>query len=142
MLTFATCFVYVMCEGHVNFILCFVNVVQFSHWVVSDSLRPHGLQHTRLPCPSPTPGACSNSCPLSRWYHPTILSSVTLFSSCLQSFPASGILIHKRCTETSFIPGLNPTLSWFIILLMCCWIQFGGILLRTFASILVMDIGL
>ena len=54
------------------------------------TLRPHGLQHTRLPGPSPTPGACSNSCPLSRWCHPTISSSVIPFSSCLQSFPASG----------------------------------------------------
>ena len=64
--------------------------VQFSHSVVSDSLRPHGLQHARLPCPSPTPEACSNSHPLSRWCHPTISSSVIPFSSCLQSFPASG----------------------------------------------------
>ena len=62
---------------------------QFSHSVVSDSLRPHGLQHTRPLCPSPTPGDCSNSCPLSRWCHPTISSSVP-FSSCLQSFPALG----------------------------------------------------
>ena len=63
---------------------------QFSHSVVSNSLQPHGLLHARLPCPSPTPGACSNSCPLSRWCHPTISSSVIPFSSCLQSFPASG----------------------------------------------------
>ena len=63
---------------------------QFSHTVVSDSLQPHGLQHARLPCPSPTPRACSNSCPSSWWYHPTISSSVLPFSSCLQSFPASG----------------------------------------------------
>ena len=62
----------------------------FSHSVVSDSLWSHGLQHARLPCPSPTPGACSNSCPLSRWYHPTISSSVVPFSSCLQSFAGSG----------------------------------------------------
>ena len=54
------------------------------------ALWPHGLQHTRLPCPSPTPRACSNSCPLSWWCHPTISSSVVPFSSCLQSFPASG----------------------------------------------------
>ena len=54
--------------------------------VVSDSLRPHGLHHSRLPCPSPSPEACSNSCPLSQWCHPTILSSIVLFSSCLQSF--------------------------------------------------------
>ena len=64
--------------------------VQFSRSVVSDSLRPHGLQHARLPCPSPTPGAYSNSCLLSRWCHPTISSSVVPFSSRLQSFSASG----------------------------------------------------
>ena len=58
--------------------------------VISDSLRPRGLQHTRLPCPSPSPGACSNSRPLSPWCHLTILSSVTPFSSCLPSFSASG----------------------------------------------------
>ena len=57
---------------------------------VSDSLWPHGLQYARLPCPSPTPGVYSNSCPLSRWCYPTISSSVVPFSSCFQSFPASG----------------------------------------------------
>ena len=62
----------------------------FSHLIMSDSLRPHGLQHSRAPCPSPTPRACSNSCPSSQWCHPTISSSVVPFSSCLQSFPASG----------------------------------------------------
>ena len=62
----------------------------FSLSVMSDSLWPHGLQHARLPCPLPTARACSNSCPLSRWCHPTILSSVVHFSSRLQSFPASG----------------------------------------------------
>ena len=64
--------------------------VQFSGSVVSDSLWPHGLQHARPPCPSPTRGVYSNSCPLSQWCHPTISSSVVPFSSCLQSFPASG----------------------------------------------------
>ena len=64
--------------------------VQFSCSVVSNSLRPHGLQHARPPCPSPTPGAYSNSCPLSRWCHPIISSSVVPFSSHLQSSPASG----------------------------------------------------
>ena len=59
---------------------------QISHSVMSNSLGPHGLQHARPPCPSATPGACSNSCPLSQWCHPTISSSVILFSSCLQSF--------------------------------------------------------
>ena len=66
--------------------------VQFSCSVWSDSLRLHGRQHARLPCPSPSPRACSNSCPLSQWYHPTISSSGIPFSSCLQSFPASGSL--------------------------------------------------
>ena len=64
--------------------------VQFNRLVVSNSLRLHGLQHVKIPCPSPTPGACSNSHPLSQWCHPTISSSVIPFSSCLQSFPASG----------------------------------------------------
>ena len=63
--------------------------VQFSRSVMSDPLWPHGLQHARLPCPSPAPGACSNSCPSSRWCHPTISSSVVPIS-CLQSFPALG----------------------------------------------------
>ena len=64
--------------------------VQFSCSLVLDSLQPHGLQHTRLPCPSPTPGAYSNSCPLSQWCHPNVLSSVIPFSSHIQSFPGSG----------------------------------------------------
>ena len=63
--------------------------VQFSCSVVSASLWPHGLQHPRLPCPSPIPRAYSNSCPSSQGCHPTISFSVILFSSCLQSFPAS-----------------------------------------------------
>ena len=64
--------------------------VQFSHSVVSDSLRPNGLQHARSHCPSLTPGACSNSCPSSQWCHPAISSSIIPFFSCLQSFPALG----------------------------------------------------
>ena len=63
--------------------------VQFSSSVVSNSVRPHGLLYVRLPCPSPTPRACSNSCPLSQWCYPTISSSVVPFSSCLQSCSAS-----------------------------------------------------
>ena len=63
---------------------------QISCSVMSDSLRPHELQHARPPCPSPVPGVHSNSCPSSRWCHPTISSSVIPFSSHLQSFPASG----------------------------------------------------
>ena len=63
---------------------------QSAHSVMSDSLRPHKLQYARLPCPSPTPGVHPNPCPLSRWCHPTISSSVVPFSSCPQPFPASG----------------------------------------------------
>ena len=75
----------VTCQG-----LCWLlGISQFSHWVISNSFRPHGLQHTRLPCPSPSPGACSNSCPLSLWCHPTIEFSVTCFS-CPWSFLVSG----------------------------------------------------
>ena len=72
-----------------TFISSFVAVVVQSQ-VMSDSLWPHGLQHTRLPCPSPSPRVCPSSCSLSQWCHPTISSSATLFSFCLQSFPASG----------------------------------------------------
>ena len=63
--------------------------VQFSRSVVSDSLRPHELQHARPPCPSPIPGVHSNSCPSSRWWHPAMSTSVVPFSSCPQSLPAS-----------------------------------------------------
>ena len=70
--------------------------VQFSCSVVSNSLWPHGLQHARLPCPSPTPGTYSNSCPLSQWCHPTILFSVVPFSSCFWSFPASGSFLMSQ----------------------------------------------
>ena len=77
--------------GKVDFqVLDHLSSVQFSRSVVSDSLRPHEPQHTRLPCPSPTPGVHSNPCTLSWWWHPTISSSVIPFSSCPQSFPASG----------------------------------------------------
>ena len=72
----------------------FEGLLLFSHSVTSNSLQSHGLQHSRpspvLPCPSPSSRACSNLCPLSQWCHPTILSSIVPFSSCLQSCPASG----------------------------------------------------
>ena len=74
----------VLVSGNMNQLLL------FSCSVPSNSLQTHGLQHTRLPCPSPSPRACSNSCPSSRWCHPTISSSVVPFSSRLQSFPESG----------------------------------------------------
>ena len=75
---------------NIIFSKCMYISVQSSHWVVSNSLRPSGLQHTRLHCPSPTPGVYSNSGPLSQWCHPTISSSVVPFFSHLLSFPASG----------------------------------------------------
>ena len=70
--------------------------VQFSHSVLSDSLRPHESQHIRPPCPSPTPGVHPNSCPLSQWCHPAISSSVVPFSSCPQSLPASGSFLMSQ----------------------------------------------
>ena len=74
--------------------------IQFSHSVMSDSLWPHGLQHTRLPCPSPTPGVYSNSCPLGWWYHQAISSSVVPFSFCPQSLPASGSFPKNQLSES------------------------------------------
>ena len=86
--------------------------IQVSHLVVSDSLWPHGLQHTRLTCLSPTPGACSNSRPSSRWCHPTISSSVIPFSSCLQSFSASGSFPGSRlCASGGQRIGLSASAS-------------------------------
>ena len=90
--------------------------VQFSCSVASISLRPHGLQHTRLPCPCPTPGACANSCPSSWLCHPTISSSVIPFSSCLQSFPASGLFqsvssLHQLASVLEFLPQ-HQSFQW------------------------------
>ena len=89
----------------------FISVAQ-SYLTLSDL---HGLQHARLPCPSPTPGACSNSCPLSWWCHPTISFSVVPFSSCLQSFPASGFFPNELVLGIrwpkywSFSCGISPS---------------------------------
>ena len=77
------------CRNENNILFIYVSI-QFSCSVMSDSLRPHGLQYSRPPCPSPTPGVHSDSHPSSRWCHPAISSSVVPFSSCLQSLPASG----------------------------------------------------
>ena len=76
--------------ANIHWIITKASSVQFICSVVSDSLWLHGLQHARPPCPSPTPGVYSNSCPLSLWCHPTILSSVVPFCSSLQFFPTSG----------------------------------------------------
>ena len=75
-----------------NILIVIIYMLLFNHSVVSDSLRPHKPQHTRPPCPSPTPGVHRNPCPLNQWCHPTISSSVIPFSSCHQSLPASGSL--------------------------------------------------
>jgi len=84
------------------------------HSVVSNSLQPHGLQHAKLPCPSLSPGVCSNSCPSSRWCHPTISSSVVPLSSYLQSFPASGSfpvsqLFASGCQSIGFSFSISPS---------------------------------
>ena len=89
-----------------------VNIKQFSLSVMSDSLLLYGLQHARPPCPSPTPGSCPNSCPSSQWFHPTISSSVVPFSSCFQSFPASGSFQLSQCfTSGGKSFGVSDTAS-------------------------------
>ena len=79
-----------MTKWNFNLSNFFPLLLLFSCWVFSNSLQPHGLQHARPPCPSQTPRVYSNSCPLDQWCHSIISSSVVPFSSCLQSFPASG----------------------------------------------------
>ena len=85
--------------------------VQFSRSVVSDSLRPHGLQHARPLCPSPTPGVYSNSRPSSRWCHPTISSSVVPSSSCPRSFPASGSFLSQFFSSGGQSIGISASTS-------------------------------
>ena len=94
--------------------ISYLSWVEFSYSVLSNSLRPCGLQHTRLPCPAPNPRAYSNSRPLSQWCHPTISSSVTPFSSHLQSFPALGsfpeTVLHIRWPKgCSFSFSISPS---------------------------------
>ena len=89
------CFFFWSCKTNIYSLHKIVKIQEilflwFSHSVMSNSLWPHELQHTMVPYPSPSPGAYSNSCPLSQWWHPTISSPVIPFSSCPQSFPASG----------------------------------------------------
>ena len=110
--------------GQRNHLGRLLRMLLFSHWVTSNSLWSHGLQHARLPCPSLSPGVCSDSCPLSRWGHPTISSSVAPFS-CPQSFPASGLFqwvgsLHQvaRVLELQH-EGLPQWLSRLRICLQC-----------------------
>ena len=104
--------------------------VQFSRSVMFDSLWPHGLQHTRLPCPSPTPGVYSYMCPLIQWCHPTISSSAIPFSSHLQSFPASGPFpMSKLFISSGQSIGLSASTSvlprniHWLPLWLTCWIS-------------------
>ena len=92
-----------LCSSLFNFLLL------FSRSITSDSLQPHELQHPRLLCPTPSPGTCSNSCPLNRWCHPTISSSVVLF--CLQSFPASSLLMSRLFTSGGQNIGASASVS-------------------------------
>ena len=95
-------------------VLVNLGALLFSHSVMYDSLWPHGLQHARLPCTSSSPGACSNSCPLSWWCHPTISSSFVPFSSCLQSFTTSESSLmnwHLTSDDQSF--GASTSASVF-----------------------------
>ena len=94
----------------------FICIVKWSQScsVVSESLWSHGLQRARLPCPSPSPEVCSKSCPLSPWWHATISSSVIPFSSCLQSFPASGSFqwvssSHQVAKVLELQPSIRPS---------------------------------
>ena len=129
-------YIYVYIHAHV------CRSVQFSCSVMSDSLQPHGLQHARPPCPSPTPGVHTNSCPLSWWCHPTISSSVTPFS-CPQSFPAwvfsNELALPIRCLKYwSFSFSICPAneysglisfrIDWFDLLVV------QGTLSRVFSS--------
>ena len=113
--------------------------VQFSRSVVSDSLQPHELQHAQPPCPSPSPGVHSNSCPSSQWRHPTISSSVVPFSYRLQSFPTSGSLqmspffisggqiIGVSASATTIYPSNKPNCwttssGWTSRIGLSCWL--------------------
>ena len=97
---------WIKCDIHIQ-----LNI-QFSHSVMTYSFQPHGLQHTRLPCPSPAPGTCSNLCLSSSWCHPAISSSVAPFSSCLRSFPASGSFpMSQFCASGSQSIGVSASAS-------------------------------
>ena len=110
---------------------CFSSV-QFSRLVISDSLQPYGLQYATLPSPSPTPGACSNSCPLSRWCHPTISSSVIPFF-CLQYFPASGSFpMSQFFASGSQSIGASASASVFPMNIQDCFTSWlTGLILKT-----------
>ena len=110
--------------------------VQFSRPVVSDSLQPQELQHTRPPYPSPSPEACSDSCPLSRGCHPTISSSIVPFSFCLRSFPASGSFsVSQLFTSGGQSIGVSASAS-VLPMNILDWLPFRMDLLDLLASLL------
>ena len=109
-----------------------VGKYQFSRSVMSDSLQLHGVQHTRLPCPSPTLGPCSNSCPLSQWCHPTTSSSVVHF--CLQSFPASGSFPMSQAFASDGQSIRASTSSLVLPINIQDWFPLGLTILITFQS--------
>ena len=109
------------CTLHLRVTIWFLfnALLLFSHQVVSDSLWPHGRQHTRFPCPSLSPRACLNSRSLSWWCHPTISSSVTCFSFCPQFFPASGSFpVSWLFTSGGFTSWLEKCVCWFLFVKM------------------------
>ena len=114
-----------------------IQVIQFSRSVMSNSLQSHGLQHSSLPCPSPTLRACSNSCPLSQWCHPTISSSVVPFSSCLQSFPTSGSFLMSQFFDSFSLGFPDFALSWgwsrVKLVITEYWIEFPVLTSRFFS---------
>ena len=117
-----------LCASNLTF-----HQVQFSCSVMSDCLRSHGLQHARLPCPSPTPRVYSNSCPYSWWCHPTISSSVVPFSSCLRSFPASGFFQMSQFFTSG---GQNIGVSASASVLSLCFQDWFPLGLTGFISLL------
>ena len=119
--------------------------VQFSFSVMCDSLRPHGLQHARLPCPSPSPRACSNSRPLSQWCHATVLFSVILFSSCLQSYTCYKPLLNPEEGKTALGQTqkilskiLNPVASSMAMMHLLLF-AYHPIWLQTLTSLVIME---
>ena len=127
--------------SHVGSPVYILLLLLFICWVLSHPLLPHGLQHTRLSCPSPSPRVCSNSCPSSRWCHPSISSSATLFASCLQSFQASGsFLVSQLLTSGSKSIGASVSVlsmnikGWFTLGLTGLISLVSKGLLRVFSS--------
>ena len=126
---------------------CILFELLFNRSVVSNSLQPHGLQHSRLPCPPLSAGVCANSCPLSDgWCHPTMSSSVTHFSSCPQSFPASGsfritqiVTSGGQSIGASASPSISSmsSQSWFLLWLTGLISLLSEGLSRVFSSITV-----